>query len=197
MRWRGAVVAVLLMLGGAVSVGPWAAPAAACSCAALSRQQVVDRSEAVFVGTLVSHRVDNRPGRDVGTFDVHQVRKGTVAPRQQVVVSLGSSCGEREWAPGTYEIYAYAPPDSLAFPGEVEAGLLAAGPCYGPIRLTVDQVAALGISPPAPTGSSSEGDSSAVVLLSVVTVAALAGLVLIVRRERRKRELPADWTGLP
>jgi hypothetical protein len=107
--WRllGAVLAVSVMLGGLLLVT--AGPAAACTCAQMTEAQHVARIDALFVGTLVSSRVDpslltreyreekkrrervNRsairePDPVVLTFEVTRVYKGAVGKRQEIVI---------------------------------------------------------------------------------------------------------------
>jgi hypothetical protein len=52
----GAVLAVSMMLGGLLLVT--AGPAAACTCAQMTEAQLAARVDVLFVGTLVSSRVD-------------------------------------------------------------------------------------------------------------------------------------------
>jgi hypothetical protein len=56
--WRllGAVLAVSAMLGGLLLVT--AGPAAACTCAQMTEAQLAARVDVLFVGTLISSRVD-------------------------------------------------------------------------------------------------------------------------------------------
>jgi hypothetical protein len=100
------VLAVPVMLGGLLLVT--ARPAAACTCAQMTEAQLAARVDVLFVGTLVSSRVDpsvltreyreerNRrervnpsavPESDpvVLTFEVSRVYKGAVGKRQEIV----------------------------------------------------------------------------------------------------------------
>jgi hypothetical protein len=107
--WRllWAVLAVPVMLGGLLLAT--ARPAAACSCAQMTEAQLAARVDVLFVGTLVSSRVDpsvlTREYREekkrrervnpsairesdpvVLTFKVTRVYKGAVGKRQEIVI---------------------------------------------------------------------------------------------------------------
>lgn len=107
--WRllGAVLAVSAMLGGLLLVT--AGPAAACTCAQMTEAQLAARVDVLFVGTLISSRVDpsvltreyreERKRRErvnpsafpesdpvVLTFEVSRVYKGAVGKRQEIVI---------------------------------------------------------------------------------------------------------------
>jgi hypothetical protein len=104
--WRllGAVLAVSVILGGLLLVT--AGPAAACTCAQMTEAQLAARIDVLFVGTLVSSRVDpsvltreERKRRErvdpsaipephpvVLTFEVTRVYKGAVGKRQEIVI---------------------------------------------------------------------------------------------------------------
>jgi hypothetical protein len=107
--WRllATVLAVPVMLGGLVLVT--AGPAAACSCARISEAEVAARVDAVFVGTLVSSRVDPSV---VLTFEVSRVYKGAVGKRQEIVIppaaTRNGTCGFYVPAgPGPWLLFAY------------------------------------------------------------------------------------------
>ena len=108
-RLLGAALMVSVLLGGLVVVT--AGPAVACSCAIVrSEAERVARSDAVFVGTLVSQveRIDQKArelmrssdpavrlrvyssdsSRVVWTFQVSRVYKGVVGERQEIVTSM-------------------------------------------------------------------------------------------------------------
>jgi len=117
----GAVLAVSMMLGGLLLVT--AGPAAACTCAQMTEAQLAARVDVLFVGTLVSSRVDpslltreyreERKRRErvdrsavresdpvVLTFEVSRVYKGAVGKRQEIVIpfppatgGFGDTCG--------------------------------------------------------------------------------------------------------
>ena len=120
--WRllGAVLAVSVMLGGLLLVT--AGPAAACTCAQMTEAQLAARVEVLFVGTLVSSRVDpsvltreyrqreeqrikelkQRFGRSavageldpvVLTFEVSRIYKGAVGKRQEIVIPPAATGG--------------------------------------------------------------------------------------------------------
>ena len=107
--WRllGAVLAVSVMLGGLLLVT--AGPATACTCAQMTEAQLAARVDVLFVGTLVSSRVDpsvltreyraERKRRErvnpsavpqsdpvVLTFEVTRVYRGAVGKRQEIVI---------------------------------------------------------------------------------------------------------------
>lgn len=84
---RVAPVAVLLVL--CVS---FAAPALACSCAKVSRDEVVKNSDVVFTGTV--EKVERAGFWSVATLKVHDVEKGTVDEEATVqTASDGAACG--------------------------------------------------------------------------------------------------------
>jgi hypothetical protein len=106
-RLLGAVLAVPVMLGGLLLVT--AGPAAACTCAQMTEAQLAASVDVLFVGTLVSSRVDpsvltreyreERKRRErvnpsavpesdpvVLTFEVSRVYKGAVGKRQEIVI---------------------------------------------------------------------------------------------------------------
>jgi hypothetical protein len=106
-RLLGAILAVSMMLGGLLLVT--AGPAAACTCAQMTEAQHAARVDALFVGTLVSSRVDpsvltreyreekkrrervdrsaiREPDPVVLTFEVTRVYKGAVGKRQEIVI---------------------------------------------------------------------------------------------------------------
>jgi hypothetical protein len=108
-RLLGAALMVSVLLGGLVLVT--AGPAVACSCAVVrSEAERVARSDAVFVGTMVSQveRIDQKArelmrssdpavrlrvyssdsSRVVWTFQVSRVYKGVVGERQEIVTSM-------------------------------------------------------------------------------------------------------------
>ena len=108
-RLLGAALMVSVLLGGLVVVT--AGPAVACSCAMVrSEAERVARSDAVFVGTMVSQveRIDQKArklmrssdpavrlrvyssdsSRVVWTFQVSRVYKGVVGERQEIVTSM-------------------------------------------------------------------------------------------------------------
>jgi hypothetical protein len=108
-RLLGAALMVSVLLGGLVVVT--AGPAVACSCAIVrSEAERVARSDAVFVGTMVSQveRIDQKArelmrssdpavrlrvyssdsSRVVWTFQVSRVYKGVVGERQEIVTSM-------------------------------------------------------------------------------------------------------------
>lgn len=120
--WRlpGAVLAISAMLGGLLLVT--AGPAAACTCAQMTEAQLAARVDVLFVGTLVSSRVDpsvltreyrqreekrikelqERFGQSalageldpvVLTFDVSRVYKGAVGKRQEIVIPTEARSG--------------------------------------------------------------------------------------------------------
>jgi len=103
----GAVLAVSMMLGGLLLVT--AGPATACTCAQMTEAQLAARVDVLFVGTLVSSRVDPsvltreyreerkrrervdrsavpEPDPVVLTFEVSRVYKGAVGKRQEIVI---------------------------------------------------------------------------------------------------------------
>ena len=106
-RLLGAVLAVSVMLGGLLLVT--ARPATACTCAQMTEAQLAARIDVLFVGTLVSSRVDPsvltreyreerkrrervnpsaipEPDPVVLTFEVTRVYKGAVGKRQEIVI---------------------------------------------------------------------------------------------------------------
>jgi hypothetical protein len=121
--WRllGAVLAVSVMLGGLLLVT--ARPAAACTCARISEAQLAASVDVLFVGTLVSSRVDpsvltreyrqreekrikelkerfgqsamvrREPDPVVLTFEVSRVYKGRVGKRQEIVIPQAAAGG--------------------------------------------------------------------------------------------------------
>jgi hypothetical protein len=116
--WRllGAALAVPVMLGGLLLVT--AGPAAACTCAQMTEAQHAARVDVLFVGTLVSSRVDpsvltreyreERKRRErvnpsavlesdpvVLTFEVSRVYKGAVGKRQEIVIPFPPAADKR------------------------------------------------------------------------------------------------------
>jgi hypothetical protein len=90
------LVLALVVTGLAV----WAAPAHACSCAVATDTDLLDRADAVFVGTLVDRTVTSQgdvyssTDPAVHRFEVTGVYKGEVRADQEVVTSAeGASCG--------------------------------------------------------------------------------------------------------
>ena len=115
-RLLGAVLAVSMMLGGLLLV--IAGPATACTCVQMTEAQLAARVDALFVGTLVSSRVDpsllTREYREekkrreqvnpsairesdpvVLTFEVTRVYKGAVGKRQEIVISHPPAADKR------------------------------------------------------------------------------------------------------
>jgi hypothetical protein len=198
-RRGGVLPAVLVALGTAVSVGPLATPASACSCVGLTDAQAFDRADAVFVGTLESRTVEDRTtsfAPAVHTFAVSEVRKGTALPRQEVVsAASGASCGLELSGNGPFLVTArstwggYEPRPG---PGQLVTGL-----CDGTRALTAAEVAALsplaspaagGPATPTPSPENPEGVDGPLVLLTFATGAGVLGFLMILRRERRKRK---------
>lgn len=112
----GAVLAASMMLGGLLLVT--AGPAAACTCAQMTEAQLAARVDVLFVGTLVSSRVDpsvltreyreERKRRErvnpsavpesdpvVLTFEVSRVYKGAVGKRQEIVIPFPPAADKR------------------------------------------------------------------------------------------------------
>jgi hypothetical protein len=117
-RLLGAALTVPVLVGGLLLVT--AVPAAACSCPVESEAQQAARADAVFVGTLVSSRVDPSvltreyrqreeqrikelkerfgqsavvarvPDPVVLTFEVSRVYKGAVRKRQEIVSPMSN-----------------------------------------------------------------------------------------------------------
>lgn len=70
----------------------FAAPAFACSCAPVSRDEVVKDSDAVFTGTV--EKVERQGFWNVATLKVHDVEKGTVDEEATVQTAPdGAACG--------------------------------------------------------------------------------------------------------
>jgi hypothetical protein len=88
-------------------------PAAACTCMRTSLSDAVDRADAVFSGTLVSVKDQDRANSMVDrtlVFKVKRVYKGTVTRHQAVRTSSeGPACGL--WVPRgpTFILLAYRP----------------------------------------------------------------------------------------
>lgn len=69
-----------------------AAPAFACSCAPVTRDEVVNDSDVVFTGTV--EKVERSGLWNVATLKVHDVEKGTVDEEAKVTTGSDSAaCG--------------------------------------------------------------------------------------------------------
>lgn len=74
-----------------LSIG-FAGPALACSCAPVSRDEVVKQSDVVFTGTV--ENVEREGFWNVATLKVHDVEKGTVDEEATVQTAKDSAaCG--------------------------------------------------------------------------------------------------------
>jgi hypothetical protein len=112
MRWLRAAAIVGLLAGFGVVVG--ATPAFACSCKLFSPQEMFDRSDVVFVGTATALEDSNAAGPTFSsadpitvTFDVSEVRKGTVPASAKVRTARSEiSCGYEFAKGGHYLVYA-------------------------------------------------------------------------------------------
>jgi hypothetical protein len=168
-RLLGAALMVSVLLGGLVVVT--AGPAVACSCAMVrSEAERVARSDAVFVGTMVSQveRIDQKArelmrssdpaerlrvyssdsSRVVWTFQVSRVYKGVVGERQEIVTSMEPPA----WA-GIFNscsaLKFQAPGPFLVFaykpsPGLLDPGQYMSGSCSGSRPLAAGSGPALG-----------------------------------------------------
>lgn len=129
-------------------------PAVACSCAAASTAEQVDRAEAVFSGTLVEVEQTDPGDDDVMssgdpvyyTFDVEETFKGSGGDGVVESVRDGATCGlEGMQVDQMYVVFA----------GETNAGGLDANLCGGTsvatAKLIADVEAAL--EPPTPTAT--------------------------------------------
>jgi hypothetical protein len=201
LRRAGGVGLVSALAAMAFLVGPGAAPAHACSCAAATDAEAFERSDAVFVGEVIDY--EPPPAGDVvsstdpatWTFGVSEVFKGEVTAVQQVVSAWsGASCGLEIDRHGEFLVFA----TREGFGVEVGEGQYHAGLCGGTRStsdgsLTVDVVS----SPPGratapvqaagavPPGDDAGGSWSPVVLGAAAAVAvglAGAGISLLRRR---------------
>lgn len=133
MRWLRAAVIVGLLAGFGVAVE--ATPAFACSCKISSPQEMFDAADAVFVGTATSIEDSNAAGPTFSsvdpitvTFDVSEIRKGTVPATARVRTARSSaSCGYEFAEGGRYLVYAGVGPD----------GAWATGLCSGTTGLAL------------------------------------------------------------
>lgn len=208
---RSLVATVVVALGVTV-VSFGAAPSAgACSCAASSDEEAMERADSVFSGTLVE--VIGPPRGELGSsrdperfvFDVEDVFKGEVTSTQTVVTPRsGASCGLELVGPGPFVVFAF---DDSQLTSGAEEGELYSHLCSGTRALadgalSVDAVA----SPPetidgettttSPSGESAasttdDEDSAwwpvAVAVGMMVALLAASGWVLRHRRGRSAR----------
>ncbi len=163
----------------------------ACSCVPVgSPQEELDRSDAVFGGTVASiERVD--PMNVRVTFDVAQVWKGqVVSPLVVTTTADGAACGYQFAPGGEYIVYAYA-----------QDGGLATSLCSRtqPAANAGDDLALLGegavpnaAPPPAPETGGATGDSTsgvpvrAIALWSGIALAGLLAIGLTIAISRRR-----------
>jgi hypothetical protein len=130
-----------------------AAPASACSCAALGTEKLVDAADTVFLGTLAS--VEEPPPDDDGTigsddpvsytFDVEQTFTGDAGDGVVESARLGASCGLEGMRVGTTYV---------VFAGEGDDGLgasLCGGTAQAADRLLERVGAAVATEPPTGT----------------------------------------------
>lgn len=189
-RLRAALLSLALLLGLAVSWGPLAGPAAACSCAALGEGAAIARADVAFVGNVADRtRAPFAVGRPSSpttyTFDVLSIVKGDATPRQEVVSSSSSaSCGLELEGSGPFLVVGSARPEVGSDP--LEAGQLSASLCGGTRALAADEAADFRGATPL-QGEQEDGvGRGPVVFLTVVTIGAVLGFVLIVRRHKRR-----------
>lgn len=198
-RSTGVLLAVLTALGFLVSIGPLAAPAAACSCVGTTDAEALARADVAFVATLADRTADEASGSATLTFAVTSVAKGDVAPRQAVFTSgLGGACG--------LEVYSTGPQLVFAKVSKTKPARLVGSLCEGTRALTAAEVSsgvaaaellgtpALSPAPSAPAPvDDPKGLNAPVVLLSFTTLAAVVGFLMIARRHRRRmREQPRN-----
>jgi len=131
----------LTLVATTLAVGGVAGPAHACSCVPSTDQQAFDQADAVFVGRVTEHDVDDS-GPElssldpvVWTFDVGTVFKGRVTSDQEIVSPRGGgSCGLDLVEGDRYYVFGWL--DS-SFPGDEQRpgpGQFAAYLCNGTRR---------------------------------------------------------------
>jgi hypothetical protein len=194
-RLLGAALTVPVLVGGLLLVT--AAPAAACSCPAESEAQQAARADAVFVGTVLS-RVNvldpvavaaraelarERQRRPYRLDRIHQVYKGAVGKRQEIVSRMSSNSCRREFAgPGPFLILAWRPSPAASRQFQLEPGQYQSDMniCNRSRSVADGGKPALGMS------SDEAGWPDSLVGVGALAAGVAAGLGLAVLRARRR-----------
>jgi len=194
VRKAGLLAALLTALGCLVSVGPLAAPGAACSCVQPDAAMSFTNADVVFVGTALTEAVNAQPFPGVQQFDVLRVTKGSpkLQPSGTLQVAGNVSCGPTLSEAGTQIVYAVNEPLVVAG-GMVEADLSVLA-CSASRTLTEPEIRSLRVStalPPSPvtrvpTPDDPAGVDGPLALLTLATVGGAVGFLLIVRRHKRR-----------
>lgn len=175
---RRAVLVWALLATSIAVVVLGAAPAGACSCAAVTDREALEEADVLFTGTLVS--TASSSGNFVGSgdperfvFEVDEVFKGEVSSRQTIVTARsGSSCGLEISGRGPFVVFAYT--DSSLVTG-AEAGELYSYLCSGTRPLT-DRALPAAFSPvPRPWLRSAGAGAVSVAAVASETTAGVQG----------------------
>lgn len=179
MRGGKCCKVLILALASCVVLAGWpgATPAYACSCASAGPVEKLERSDAVFTGTVSSVSGDAADPFSLGgvTFEVRDVYKGEASERIEAYgYGPGASCGV-EFVEGESD---------LVYASRDEDGSLSTGLCEGTVRLTDAQrdLAVLNSTVVPETGGMDLSRLAA--LLAGALLASVGGVAIQKRRTR-------------